>query len=374
MGLLPLHHTPSHHHLHSPNSKSRSRASSPSTRRRSGIILKRIAYSLITIAVVGLWCARDLVYDTYTLAALPLFKWRQHASSFYLSAVNDGFDVTFESYPVNQTSAVTGSAGEEGYEDRVPGILHHIALGPQENQKEGWEEARERCVRLHPGWEAMLWTDEAADELVREHYPEMLGLWEGDEAYQYGIQRVDALRYMVLYRYGGVILDMDLQCKRALGPLRRFEFVAPAANPTGFSIGFMMAEKRNKFVGELVDNLKRYNRHWLGLPYPTVMFSTGCHYASTIHAFFKGDRSKLKILGGIKGNKKLHMLSGPVNTPLFKHLGSSSWHSYDAAMIVNLGKSVGGSRWRLPILFLFAGGLFFLIIRRIRRRVGSLKV
>ncbi|KAK4178126.1 hypothetical protein QBC36DRAFT_110999 [Triangularia setosa] len=373
MGLLPLHHTHSHH-SRSPNSKSRSRTSSPSTRRRSGIILKRIAYFLITVAIVGLWCARDLVYDTYTLAALPLFKWRQDASTFYLSVGKDGFDVTFESYPANQTSAVTGLVGEEGYEDRVPGILHHIALGPQENQKEGWEEARERCVELHPGWETMLWTDEKADELVREHYPEMLGLWEGKDGYKYGIQRVDALRYIVLYRYGGVILDMDLQCKRALGPLRRFDFVAPAANPTGFSIGFMMAEKGNNFVGELVTNLKRYNRHWLGLPYPTVMFSTGCHYASTIHAFFEGDRSKLKILGGTTDNKKLHMLSGPVNTPLFKHLGSSSWHSYDAAMIVNLGKSVGWSRWKLPIMFLFAGGLFFLIIRKVRRRVGSLKV
>lgn len=78
----------------------------------------------------------------------------------------------------------------------------------------------------------------------------------------------------------GVILDMDLQCRRSLGPLRRFNFVAPAAHPTGFSVGFMMASKRNSFVGALVRNLETYNRHWLGLPYPTVMFSTGCHYAS----------------------------------------------------------------------------------------------
>lgn len=73
---------------------------------------------------------------------------------------------------------------------------------------------------------------------------------------------------------------MDLQCKRAFGPLRRFEFVAPAAHPTGFSIGFMMASKANPYVGALVANLERYNRNWLGLPYPAVMFSTGCHYAS----------------------------------------------------------------------------------------------
>lgn len=73
---------------------------------------------------------------------------------------------------------------------------------------------------------------------------------------------------------------MDLKCTRSLGPLRRFSFVAPAAYPTGFSIGFMMASKRNEFVGKLVRNLKMYNRRWFGLPYPTVMFSTGCHYAS----------------------------------------------------------------------------------------------
>jgi mannosyltransferase OCH1-like enzyme len=73
---------------------------------------------------------------------------------------------------------------------------------------------------------------------------------------------------------------MDLECKRAFGPLRRFEFVAPAAHPTGFSIGFMMASRGNEYVRQLVKNLARYNRNWLGLPYPAVMFSTGCHYAS----------------------------------------------------------------------------------------------
>jgi mannosyltransferase OCH1-like enzyme len=78
----------------------------------------------------------------------------------------------------------------------------------------------------------------------------------------------------------GVVLDMDLACTRSLDPLRQFDFVAPAAHPTGFSIGFMMASRRHPFVAELVRNLEIYNRRWFGLPYPTVMFSTGCHYAS----------------------------------------------------------------------------------------------
>lgn len=75
---------------------------------------------------------------------------------------------------------------------------------------------------------------------------------------------------------------MDLECRRSLGPLRRFGFVAPAAHPMGFSNGFMMASAKHPFVADLVRNLPIYNQHWFGLPYPTVMFSTGCHYASYV--------------------------------------------------------------------------------------------
>jgi hypothetical protein len=61
----------------------------------------------------------------------------------------------------------------------------------------------------------------------------------------------------------------------------------------------------------------------------------------------------------------MHSLNGPVSTPIFNHLGSSSWHSYDAAMIVSLGKSHG---FKLPILFIFSSALTFFVIRRIKRR------
>lgn len=85
----------------------------------------------------------------------------------------------------------------------------------------------------------------------------------------------------MLIMISGVILDMDIECKRALGPLRRFDFVAPAAFPTGFSVSFIMSSKHNEFVGTLVNKwLKIYDRQWFHLPYATVMMSTGGHFAS----------------------------------------------------------------------------------------------
>jgi hypothetical protein len=41
-------------------------------------------------------------------------------------------------------------------------------------------------------------------------------------------------------------------------------------------------------------------------------------------------RDSLRILWGPNG---MHQLSGVVVTPLFKHLGMSSWHSFDGAII-----------------------------------------
>lgn len=88
----------------------------------------------------------------------------------------------------------------------------------------------------------------------------------------------------------GVVLDMDLKCNRALGPLRQFEFVSPRAHPVGISNSFIMASKNNDFIRTIIDNLERYNKHWFWLPYPTVMFSTGCHYVS----YVLPSRSKLE--------------------------------------------------------------------------------
>ncbi|KAK4123036.1 glycosyltransferase family 32 protein [Parathielavia appendiculata] len=307
----------------------------------------------VVLLLVSLWLAHSVLYDAWTLAAIPLL-WTRHAERFYISAHHDDFDVTFANYSIHQTSAAP-------FGDQVPPVLHHISLGSGAATHSKWTEVRQTCLDLHPDWEAFLWTDETADALVAEHFPELREMWT---TYRYPIQKIDALRYMVLYHYGGVVLDMDLQCKRAFGPLRRFGFVAPAAHPTGFSIGFMMASKGNAFVGKLVENLRRYNRHWLGLPYPTVMFSTGCHYASTIHAF-QQNRAELKILAGPSGNPRLHSLNGPVSTPLFNHLGSSSWHSYDAAMIVSLGKRHDA---KLPLLLIGAVAVMFFAMKRMRRR------
>ncbi len=77
-----------------------------------------------------------------------------------------------------------------------------------------------------------------------------------------------------------MFLDLDLECRRPLEPLRRFDFVAPEATPMGISNGFIMVAPKHPFMKFVIENLPLYNVNWFHLPYAVVMFSTGCHFLS----------------------------------------------------------------------------------------------
>lgn len=149
---------------------------------------------ILVAAVITVFCARSLLYQSWTLAVLPLIWWNK-SEEFLLSAKHDNFDITFSNYSINQLSAAP-------YEDRVPPVLHHVAMGGAgaEAHIAKWKSVRQSCLDLHPDWEAYLWTDDTANKFVSDHFPEIYDMWRN---YRYPIEKIDALRYMVLYHYGG---------------------------------------------------------------------------------------------------------------------------------------------------------------------------
>ena len=61
---------------------------------------------------------------------------------------------------------------------------------------------------LHPGWDVRLWTDEDNLELVKEHFPHLLDIYN---ALEYNIMRADIIRYMYMTKFGGYYLDLDYE-------------------------------------------------------------------------------------------------------------------------------------------------------------------
>jgi mannosyltransferase OCH1-like enzyme len=65
----------------------------------------------------------------------------------------------------------------------------------------------------HPDWEFKLWTDIDNREFIRQNYSWFLPIFDG---YPENIMRADAVRYFILYHYGGVYADLDAECLRPL--------------------------------------------------------------------------------------------------------------------------------------------------------------
>jgi len=239
----------------------------------------------------------------------------------------------------------------------VPKVIHQARLGDLV-MKEKWVVANSSCAALHPGpeWRFELWDTPRANAFVEEFYPELLETYLG---YGQEIQRSNVIRYLILYKYGGIYLDLDIKCLVPLDFFTTVDWISPPGFPAGINNAFMTAAPGHPFLKHTIDNVKGYDLNWISL-YATDMFSAGCHFISTMHATYS-KHSTLRVL------PPQYKLGGLSYTPIFEHLGAATWHRGDAVAIKVVGDIVGWFLvpWKIiGILCIFIG----LGVWRSRRR------
>ena len=257
----------------------------------------------------------------------------------------------------------------------IPRRMHHILLGPLGlSPPTTWLAARNSCIEHHLNFEKhYYWTDENSNEFLEKNYPWFLKTWH---SYKTNVQKSDALRYFVLYYYGGIFLDMDLYCLRQLNQLFNYLdnrvspnehiFLAVKAFPVGISNGFMIATRNHPLLGRVIDNLELYNRNFF-LPHATIVISTGPMCISIQIQLNRSLWNSILILDG-----KENMIGGKASTPLFKHLGSGSWHKADDMFFKNIPMNVQHENQTISILILVF--VIFIIVFFIGRNKHCVKV
>ena len=93
-------------------------------------------------------------------------------------------------------------------------------------------------------------------------------------SYQHPIQRADALRYFVLYHFGGIYLDLDITPRKRLDHLLTLPAFPCLTTPTDISNDALGAAPQHPFFLHVINSLHKYNKNWYS-PYITVMASTG---------------------------------------------------------------------------------------------------
>lgn len=117
----------------------------------------------------------------------------------------------------------------------IPKLLHQTWKSKEIPSK--WKGFRDKLVRLHPGWTYKLWTDEDNDAFVKKEMPEFYGVFAG---FQLEIMRADVIRYLLMYKLGGIYLDLDYEF------LKPFDFEEAT---------LVLPQNRSKSEGDTIDSI-----------------------------------------------------------------------------------------------------------------------
>lgn len=238
----------------------------------------------------------------------------------------------------------------------IPKIIHQT--WKTKNIPEQWKHAVHSCKTVNKGFKYILWTHETMDQFVKKYYPDFYKIYK---TYEYHIQRCDAFRYLVLYKYGGIYLDMDIICKKNLNDLLPYDLVL-ARSPnleTSFSNAFFMVIPNHPFFKYCIEHLSENinNYQYLG-KHLHVMYSTGPAFLTNmVNDYGKIKDSYILTKKEYAGDCNVCNENTCKGGAYFTHISGNSWHEIDSSiynfLLCNQTKILGG------ILF-GAGMLLFL--------------
>lgn len=189
-----------------------------------------------------------------------------------------------------------GIAGPEqfppGGESRIPKIIHQTWKDTDiPHQYVEWMKS---WTKNHPGWTYMFWTDESARQLISDRHPDLLTSYDG---YLENIRRADAMRYVILYEYGGVYADLDMESLQPLDAIfRKYTCILPQ-EPYEHPIidgnfehlvinAFMACRAKHPMMRRFMENLPAFAHMW------NVLDSTGPHYVTYLYRQYVKETEK----------------------------------------------------------------------------------
>lgn len=222
------------------------------------------------------------------------------------------------------------------FEVFIPKIIHQTYKSISQ-LPEIWKDTPSKWKQFHPDWKYMFWSDDDCRTLVQDNFPWFLETYDN---YEYNIQRADAIRPIILYLFGGLYVDCDIQPVKAFDDLFYINYelyLIRTPNNDVVSNCFMASKRGVNFWLRVVEEMKNrsenpspflFGKHW------QVMYSTGpmmldyvYNHEKNIKAYFLPRELILPSECGTCSDK-------PCSTQLgyTKLLEGCSWISFDTTI------------------------------------------
>ncbi len=100
----------------------------------------------------------------------------------------------------------------------IPLFLHQIWFQGQDRLPAQYRPHQKKWRQEHPHFQYQLWDEKAIRSLLERDFQWFLPTWL---AYQHMIQKIDSAKVFILWRHGGIYVDMDMSPVRSIDPTGR---------------------------------------------------------------------------------------------------------------------------------------------------------
>ncbi len=215
---------------------------------------------------------------------------------------------------------------------KIPRYIHQIWISSIDNKQmfEKFRKAANSCIEYHPNYNYTLWTHKKLRNWLQITYPWFLPIYEN---YRYDMQRIDAMKYFLLFHFGGIYIDLDIQCNAkdlltAIIPKNQTKYEPDIIFHMGregisANTDFMAAKQFHPFFKLAITRLKSSNR-WFYLYHLTIILSAGPTFLYGIYRKYPLKENFYFIPN--------HLLDGK----LIEGVGGATWFGKDSLVLIFL--------------------------------------
>jgi mannosyltransferase OCH1-like enzyme len=190
-----------------------------------------------------------------------------------------------------------------------------------------WQSSQDMWKKYHPDWQYILWTDDMNRNFIRDNFPMLLSTFDN---FPYNIQRADMIRYAILYKFGGVYCDLDLEPMSNLEdlfPNKGVYLVQSKNTPSYITNSFMASSPNDPFWLKVLEECSKPPKWWWIGKHLYVMNTTGPMMISKVY-YDSGITINLLPLSLFSCGVCSKMPCKSINSRLVS-LQGSSWIQFD---------------------------------------------
>jgi mannosyltransferase OCH1-like enzyme len=220
---------------------------------------------------------------------------------------------------------------------KFPKIIHQIFGLWDNNIPKHIQKRMDTWKNLHPKYKYILWNKKTCREFLKKKYDWFLPIYDN---YPYHVQRADSIRYFILYEYGGIYSDIDLE------PIKSVDFILDkykhkqsilyrSPNSDMLTNDFMISKPKNIFWKKMINALLENYKFSSISKHLTIMYSTGPLLLDSVYDSFSKRKKYIYIINSKYINNCDVTIPKPaINKEgcLLRHEGNS-WHSIDSTII-----------------------------------------